>query len=276
MKEENDKFIDIEKVFKSKNPKLYKWLPGFILRFIKRLLHEDDINSFLARQKNSNAFEFSEGVIEEMGAKVESYGLENIPKNGRVVIVANHPLGGLDGMSLVPEIAKVRKDICFIVNDILLNLKNLEEIFVGVNKHGKNASSSLQQLDTIFSSEKAVFLFPAGLVSRKIDGKIQDLEWKKTFVTRARKYGSPIVPVYISGQNTPFFYNLSNWRKKLGIKANIEMILLPDQMYRQKGQTIKFIVGKPIMPEELALHPNDKKATQYIREKLYDLKNQIV
>ncbi|MDZ4758669.1 MAG: 1-acyl-sn-glycerol-3-phosphate acyltransferase [Bacteroidota bacterium] len=275
MEETEKKFIDIEKLFRSKNPTLLKWLPRFILRYVKRLLHEDQINDFMRRHKNSDAYEFSAGVPIEMGVTIESTGLENIPPTGRVVIIANHPLGGLDGMSLVPEIAKVRKDISFIVNDLLLNLTNLKEIFVGVNKHGRSATAQMQELDKIFGSEKAVFLFPAGLVSRKIDGKIQDLEWKKTFVTRARKYQSPIVPVYIYGQNRPFFYNLSLWRKRLGIKANIEMILLPDQMYKQKGQKIKFVVGKPITPEELAKHPNDKEAAKWIREQLYSLKSQI-
>lgn len=269
------KFIDIDYLFKSKNPSLHKWMPKFVIRLIKRILHEDQINDFMWRNRNADAFEFSTAVTKEMGVTIESSGLENIPKTGRVVLVANHPLGGLDGMSLVPEIAKVRKDISFIVNDLLLNLTNLQEIFVGVNKHGRNATSQMQELDKIFASDKAVFLFPAGLVSRKIDGKIQDLEWKKTFVTRARKYNSPVVPIYIYGQNRPFFYNLSLWRKRLGIKANIEMILLPDQMYKQKGHTIRFVVGKPISPEELASQPNDKKATQWIRERLYSLKDQI-
>ena len=173
-------------------------------------------------------------------------GIENIPLTGRFIIAANHPLGGMDGMALISEIGKHRRDIMFPVNDLLMNLPQLKPIFIPINKHGKN-TDNMKILEETFASDALMLYFPAGLCSRKQKGGIiKDLEWKKTFISRAKKYQRDIIPVYVDGKNTNFFYNLSSIRKKFGIKANIEMLYLVDEMYKQKDKTINIIIGKPI------------------------------
>jgi putative hemolysin len=161
----------------------------------------------------------------------------------------------------------------FIVNDLLMNLKNLNGLFIGVNKHGKNDLSVRAQIQNAFQSENAICIFPAGLVSRKIDGKIQDLEWKKTFVVYARQLNRMVVPIHIEGELTPFFYRVSKVRKWLGIKANIEMLWLSDELFKQRNKTIKITIGKPILGSEIAPDLNDFAAAQEIRKTVYSLKN---
>lgn len=266
------KFIDVEGVIESKNPKLLKRLPGFILRYLKRIIHEDEINAFLEEHKEKKNQEFCEAVIEYLNIKVEVKHLERIPKEGKIVIAMNHPFGGMDAMILINALEGHREDLKFIVNDILMNLENLREMFVGVNKVGKNRVSLRDQISGVFESDQAICIFPAGLVSRRQKGEIKDLDWKKTFVTYSRKYDRTIVPVYIDGRLSNFFYNLSNFRKKLGIKANIEMLYLSNELHKQKNKTMKFVVGEPISKELLHSDLSDFKLAQKIKHIVYELK----
>ncbi len=268
---ENKKFIDIDAIFKSKNPRLYRFLPGLLFSYLKRVTHQDEINSFIDRHGHKQEFEFVDAIVEEFGAKIGVEGIEHIPKTGGCVFASNHPLGGLDAMALVHVISRVRKDIRFVVNDILLQLKNLSGIFIGVNKHGKNSPDIYNSLDELYASGNGVLIFPAGLVSRKQNGQIVDLEWKKSFITNARKHGIPVVPVYIEGKNSEFFYNFSSFRKRVGIKANIEMLYLADEMYRQKNKTITVIFGKPIPASFFETEYPDKKWAQLVKEHVYKL-----
>lgn len=247
------KKIDIDAVFKSKNPQLHKLLPSFVLSYIKRIVHQDEINAFLERHANDYDFDFVNAIIKEFGVKTRVIGMENFPQTGGCIVASNHPLGALDAIAILNEAGKKRKDIKFLVNDILLNLENLKNLFTGVNVVGKTPMEALEQIEKVYSQDIAVFTFPAGLVSRKqfpngIFGKpvIEDLEWKKSFVSRAKRYNKNVIPVFIDGKNSNFFYSLSNWRKRLGIKANIEMLYLVDEMYRQHNKTITIIFGKEI------------------------------
>ncbi|MGZ3933086.1 MAG: 1-acyl-sn-glycerol-3-phosphate acyltransferase, partial [Bacteroidia bacterium] len=239
------KFIDIDKVLRDKAPGLRKSMPGFVFRWLKRKLHEDDINRIMNTIQDHYGLDYNSRGLEELGAKVQSLHPEYVPVTGGVIVAANHPLGGLDGMALIKAVGEIRPDVRFFVNDVLKNLKNYGEVFVGVNKVGSTSAKSLRVMEDIFISRDAVLFFPAGLVSRKIGGKIVDLEWKKSFVTQAIDHKRQIVPAFIEGENSKFFYNFANWRKRIGIKANIEMLFLPDEMFRQKGNTVKIHFGKP-------------------------------
>ncbi len=238
--------IDVEKIIKDKNPRLLKFLPSPILRYIKRVVHQDEFNDFIIQTKNDHNQKFVESAIKNFQVNVSSIGLENIPEHGGCIIASNHPLGGLDGIALMHEVEKRRKDIKALVNDILMSLKNLNQLLIPINKHGKNALESVRQIDQSFASDECIIVFPAGMVSRKQSGEIKDLEWKKSFITRAIKYKRNIVPVYIEAKNSNFFYNLALFRKKIGIKANIEMFYLVDEAYKQKGKDIKLTFGLPI------------------------------
>ncbi len=269
--QEEQKLIDIEKIIASKNPSLLKWIPSFVIRYLKYILHQEEINKFLIDNKDNYNQDFCIETMKLLNAEVIIKNINNIPKEGKIVLAMNHPLGGMDAMALVAALKGHREDLKFIVNDILLNLKNLNDIFLGVNKHGKNGLNLKQQLDQLFASDNCVCIFPAGLVSRKTDGKIQDLEWKKTFVTFSKSHERTIIPIHIEGQLSPFFYRLSNFRKKLGIKANIEMLYLSHEFFKLKGKKITITVGKPILSEELNAVKNDKKIANSIKEKVYAL-----
>jgi putative hemolysin len=238
-------FVDLERVIGGKSPRLLRIIPGFILRYLKRVIHQDRINDNLNRLKGVQGLEFIDEVLKEFGVKIVVEGLENVPRTGRGLIIANHPLGGLDGLALMKVVGSVRTDIVFPVNDLLMHIPNLRGLFIPVNKHGSNAAN-VKVFDDTFASDKLVLYFPAGLCSRKQGGRILDLEWKKGIVTRARRYHRDITPVHISGRNSNFFYNLANVRTTLGLKVNIEMLYLVDEMVKQKDKEITITFGRPI------------------------------
>ncbi|MFI5150179.1 MAG: 1-acyl-sn-glycerol-3-phosphate acyltransferase [Bacteroidia bacterium] len=240
-----DKFIDVEKVLEEKAPTLRKWLPRPVLSWLKRKLHESEINLILHELKDFYGLEFNARGLEKLGVNIQSVNPHYVPTSGAVIIAANHPLGGLDGMALIKAVGEIRPDVRFFVNDVLIKLKNYGTVFTGINKVGTTSAASLRTMENIFMSDEAILFFPAGLVSRKQNGAIQDLEWKKSFVTQAIDHQRMIAPVFIEGENSGFFYRFANFRKRIGIKANIEMLFLPDEMFRQKGHTVKIHFGKP-------------------------------
>ncbi len=237
--------VDVEKVIAGKNPALLKVLPGFIIRYLKRIIHQDEINAFMRREGKKTGLEFVGAIIDEFKPEIQVIGLENLESAKRAVVASNHPLGGLDGIVLMHVIGRARNKIQFPVNDILLYVKNLQPLFVPINKHGSNADN-IRILNETFQSEAVVCYFPFGLVSRKRKGIIRDLDWKKTFLSKAKAFERDIIPTHINGRNSAFFYNLSNFRKLLKIKANIEMLYLPDEFFKQKGKDITITFGKAI------------------------------
>jgi putative hemolysin len=266
---ENEKFIDVEKVLKDKAFKLYKWLPRFAINWLKKKLHEKEINETMRLLKNDRGLEFNRKGLDSLGAKVESTNQQLVPKTGSVIIAANHPLGGLDGLALIKSVGEVRPDVRFFVNDILKNFKNYDEIFVAVNKVGASSTSSLRTMEDVFKTDCAVLFFPAGLVSRKQNGLVRDLEWKKSFVTQAIDHKRMIQPVFIEGENSKFFYNFAMWRKRLGIKANIEMLFLPDEMFKARKDTIKIHYSKPFDSALLDKSKTDKQWSKLLYQYIY-------
>lgn len=266
---ENKKFIDVEKVLREKAYKLYKWLPRFAINWLKKKLHEDDINAAMLALKDDEGLEFNRKALDRLGAKVESMHTELVPKTGSIIIAANHPLGGLDGMALIKSVGEIRPDVRFFVNDILKNLKNYGEIFVAVNKVGASSTKSLRTMEEVFMTNCAVLFFPAGLVSRKQNGLVRDLKWKKSFVTQAIDHKRMIQPVFIEGENSKFFYNFANFRKKIGIKANIEMLFLPDEMFKARKETIRIHYSKPFDSAILTNKKSDREWSDLIYQYIY-------
>jgi len=240
-----ERTVHIENVFRAKNPRLAAMIPGFVYGYLRRKIHEKEVNAILYDNRHLEGLDVVRATLETIGPIVSSEGLENIPKGKRAIIASNHPLGGIDGLALMQETAKVRKDIVFPVNDILLFLPSLKSLFIPINKHGSN-NENIQIIHETFKSDKLVLYFPAGLVSRRQKGGIRDLEWKKTFISKAKQYQRDVIPVHIVARNSNFFYNLAHWRGKLGIKANIEMLYLADETFKQKGKKIHIIYGRPI------------------------------
>ncbi|MBE0663174.1 MAG: 1-acyl-sn-glycerol-3-phosphate acyltransferase [Bacteroidales bacterium] len=264
------RLIDIERVFAEKNPRLLKLMPGFIIRYLKRVIHQDKLNNALELYKGLQGLDFIEKILEELGVKITVEGLKNLTVDGRYIIIANHPLGGLDGMALMKVVGSVRKDILFPVNDLLMYLPNLKPLFIPLNKHGRNVDN-IRLFDEAFASDAAILYFPAGLCSRKLKGNIIDLEWKKTFIAKAKKFKRDIVPVHIKGSNSNFFYNLARWRVKLGLKTNIEMLYLVDEMFKQKDKEILLKFGKPVPYQFFDGSKRDNEWAAYMKEHVYSL-----
>ena len=267
------KLIDLDYVVKKRSPIFYKWMPAFLMRYLKKIVHQEEINAHMLKHKDKKDVEFCKASITDFNIHVVSKGLENIPKEGGFLFVGNHPLGGFDALAIAQEVHEVRPDIKFIVNDLLMNIGNLSTMFHGVNKHGTTARDSIRKVTELFESDYAVFVFPAGLVSRKKKGVVRDLEWKKTFVSQAIRNKKMVVPVYTDGELSNFFYRLANLREFLGIKMNIEMLYLSNESYKQRGKTISITFGKPIPYETFDNSKTNSQWANWVKEKVYLLKD---
>jgi 1-acyl-sn-glycerol-3-phosphate acyltransferase len=263
--------VDVREAFYNRNPRVARLIPGFVYWYIKRIVHQNEMNEFLKVHGKKTGIEFINAVIEDFRVKITVEGEYNIPKEGRFQFVANHPLGGFDGMILMHIISRYFKNIKFLVNDILMNILNIEELFVPVNTFGRQSVEYARRIDSEYASNAQILNFPAGICSRKIKGRIIDLEWKKSFISKSIQHKRDIVPVYFGGRNSNFFYNLSNIRKALGIKTNIELFFLADEMYRQKNKTVFVKFGKPISFKSLSKDKSHKEWAKRIKDKVYAL-----
>lgn len=263
-------FLNIQRVFYAKSPSLAKIIPKFVYNYLKRIIHQSELNEIIYNNKDKFGFDLIDSLLEEFQTKIVVKSLENVPSTGRYIIASNHPLGGLDGLALMSVVGKIRKDIVFPVNDLLMNLPNIKELFIPINKHGSNAEN-VKIINDTFASDVMILYFPAGLVSRKQSGKIIDLEWKKTFLTKAKRFKRDIIPTFIDGRNSNFFYNLANLRKFLGMKANIEMLYLSDEIFKQKNKTINIVFGKPIPYSKFDKTNTDQKWAEIIKQEVYSL-----
>ena len=265
--------IYIEQLFRSKNPGVAKMIPGFIYSYLKKVIHQDDINDFITRYGDRKGLDFSDAILEYLHVSYQVIGEANLPSpDGRYIFVSNHPLGGPDGIILISFLGTHYPELKFPVNDLLLNLKNRNNIFLPVNKHGAQAKDAVSALEDAYASDCQMIMFPAGLVSRKQQGIIQDLEWQKSFVSKAIQHRRDIVPIFIDGRNSNFFYNLANFRKKIGLKANIEMLYLPDETFKQRNRTFTLYIGQPIEWESLDKSKKPIEWAQEIKRKVYLLK----
>jgi 1-acyl-sn-glycerol-3-phosphate acyltransferase len=240
--------LNLVKVIANKNPALLSLIPDFFIRYLKCVIHEDEMNRDLWRNRDQMGLDFIKAVLDMFRVRIDARGTENISEAGRCIIVANHPLGGLDGMALIHVVGQIRPDVIVPVNDILMNIPNLRMLFTPINKHGSNLSN-LRMYDAVYASDRTIIHFPAGLCSRRKGGRIRDLKWQKSFIAKARKHKRNIVPVFIGGQNSSFFYTLANLRRWFSIKANIEMLYLVDEMYKQRDKVLPIVVGRPIAHE---------------------------
>ena len=267
--------VDVEKVIRGKSPRLADRLPRFVINFIKRLIHQDEINRLLSDNRDYNGVELATRILHDLDVTYNVHYSGSRPDpSGRYIFVSNHPLGGLDGMILISYIGSHFKDVRFIVNDLLMYIRPLAPVFVPVNKYGKMRHDNTRLFQDTFNSDAQILYFPAGLCSRLIDGKVSDLDWKKTFVTKAIESRRDIVPMFFSGENSGFFYRLAGLRKKLGIKVNIETFLLPDEMFRKKGSSFDLYIGDPIPYTSLTGEHSHKEWCDIIRQKSYAARNQ--
>jgi len=243
----NFKPVILKDLLMGKNPKVGRWIPGFVYRFLSRMLRIDFMNDpILYNHGYKKDVDFARASIEAFNVTLEVKGKESLPREGRYIFVSNHPLGGFDGMMIISELSKNYAHLKVLVNDILTNVKNMDGIFVPINKHGAQAMDNVRRINAIFESDKQVMSFPAGLVSRRKKGVIRDVDWQKSIISKAKQSKRDLIPMHVSGRCSNFFYNLANLRKFLGIKTNIEMFFLPNESYKHRNKHFVITFGKTI------------------------------
>ena len=268
--------IDIGAVLAEKAPRLARWVPGFVLRWLRRTIHEPEINYILEHYWNLPPQEFIRACFREWQVTYSVEGLEKLDPKGRYLFASNHPFGGMDGMMLADKLIDRFGDARVVVNDLLMHLEPLRPLWIPVNKHGSQCGEYLRRFDEAFASDCPILTFPAGLCSRRRQGVVSDLPWRSNFVKRAAASGRRIVPVFVEGELSDFFYRLSNFRTKIGIRFNIEMLYLPDEMFSQKGKHFRILVGDPIPVAELQRYGGLRDQAEFVRKKAYFLENMLL
>jgi len=271
MTERQPQVLDIEQVIKSKAGKNAKFIPQFLINWFKGFMHLDYINGYL--KEGYVGVDFCENCLSYLGVELEVEGYENLPDDGRCyTFVSNHPLGAIDGVTLGAVLGRhYDGKVKYLMNDLLMNLKGMAPLGIPVNKLGGQVRNLPRLIDEAFRSDNQMLIFPAGLCSRKIDGKIQDIPWGKAFITKSRQTGRDIVPIHFEGENSKRFYRVATWQKRLGLKFNFAMMLLPDEMYRSAGRKYKVTIGKPISISSLDSSKHDSEWAAQIRDSVYRL-----
>src|SRR5690554_312887 len=266
--------IDIERILRDKVPKHYNKIPRFFINWLKRTLHQEDINGILERNQGLEGVDFMRALVDkEFKVTLVPKGEENIPPSGQFVFASNHPLGGLDGICLSALLGeKYDGKIKYLVNDVLYYIDPLKPIFVPINKYGAQAKASAKAINEAYASDNQIITFPAGLCSRKTDGKITDLEWMKNFIIKAVEFQRDVIPVHFDGKNSTFFYNLANTRKASGIKFNAELIYLPREMFKNKGETFTITFGEPIPWQKFDKSKTPSEWALFVKNRVYALK----
>lgn len=274
MADDNLFLIDIDRILQEKAPKQAKYVPRFVVAYLKRIVHQEELNGFLREAKDKTGVDFLEACLDFLDARLVVRGEENLPPAGRpCTFVSNHPLGGQDGVALGYVLGKhYDGKVKYMVNDLLMNLHGLAPLCIPINKTGKQAKDFPKMVEAGFASDDQLIMFPAGLCSRRRGGVIRDLEWKKTFVVKSVQTGRDVVPIHFDGRNSNFFYNLANVCKALGIKFNIAMLYLADEMLKNRHKTFTITIGKPIPWQTFDKSKTPLQWAQHVKDIVYGLK----
>ena len=264
--------IDIDKVLREKAPKYYKYIPKFVVSYLKRIVHQEELNVFLRESKDKVGVDFLKACLEFLDANIVVKGEENLPTEGLYTFVSNHPLGGQDGVALGYVLGSFYKGkVKYMVNDLLMNLQGLAPLCIPINKTGKQAKDFPRMVEAGFASNDQLIMFPAGLCSRRQNGVIRDLDWKKTFIVKSVQAQRDVVPIHFEGRNSNFFYNLANVCKFLGIKINIAMLYLADEMLKNRHKTFTVTIGKPISWQTFDKSKTPAEWPAYVKDIVYKL-----
>ena len=267
--------IDIDEIVRGKAGAKARFVPRFVLSWLKRIIHQDEVNEFILGEGDKQGMPWLDDCMEYLGTTLNVKGLENLPEDsdGRLfTFVSNHPLGGPDGVAL-GHLLGHRYDgrIKYLVNDLLMNLHGLAPFFVPINKTGKQSRDFPRLVEAAFGSPNHIIMFPAGLCSRRINGQIHDLPWQKTFITKSVETRRDIVPIRFNGRNSDFFYRIANVGKRLGLKFNIAMLYLVDELYKNRGKTFDVTIGKPIPYSTFDKSRKPQEWAAYVEDIVYKL-----
>ncbi len=275
MLETTERTIDLDRIIREKMGTKARYVPSVAVRWLKHIIHQDEVNRFLWESRDKKGTEWLEECTRYLDMTLDIEGLENLPdkNDGRLyTFVSNHPLGGVDGVALGAIIGRHYDGrFRYLVNDLLMNLPGLAPLCIPINKTGKQSRSFPEMVEAGFSGDNHILMFPAGICSRKIDGQIHDLPWKKTFITKSVETKRDIVPIHFSGRNSDFFYGLANVCKALHIKFNIAMLFLVDEMYKNVHKSFRVAIGKPIPWQTFDKSKTAMEWAKYVQDMVYRL-----
>lgn len=270
-----EKTIDINDILKSKMGSKAKYVPAPLVKWLKHIVHQDEVNKYLWDSRHLTGVEWLEDCMRYLDMTLEIVGKENLPDkdDGKLyTFVSNHPLGGEDGVALGAVIGRHYDGrFRYLVNDLLMNLPGLAPLCIPINKTGSQSRSFPAMVEAGFRSDNHMLMFPAGLCSRRINGEIRDLPWKKTFITKSVETHRDVVPIHFGGRNSDFFYTLANVCKALGIKFNIAMLFLVDEMYKNVHKSFRIAIGKPIPWQTFDKSRTPAQWAQYVQDEVYKL-----
>ena len=268
--------IDIDEILRTKAGPKAKRIPRFIVAWLKRRLHQDQVNDFLRIIGDKEGVPWLKGCLDFLDTKLEVKGLENLPSDAdgrRFTFVSNHPLGGQDGVAL-GYVLGTHYDgrIKYLVNDLLMFLPGLAPLCIPINKTGKQSRQFPAMVEAGFSGDDHILMFPAGLCSRRRHGVIRDLPWNKTFITKSVQHQRDVVPIYFSGRNSNKFYTIANICKMLGLKFNLAMLYLVDELFKNQHKTFEVHIGRPIPWQTFDRSRTATQWAAYVQDIVYQLK----
>ena len=275
MNEITEKTIDVRAILKGKMGAKAKYVPAPVVKWLEHILHQDEVNDFLWRHRDVTGVEWLEACVDYLGMKLDIVGADNLPDKGDgrlYTFVSNHPLGGVDGVAIGAIIGR-RYDgrFRYLVNDLLMNLPGLAPLCIPINKTGHQSRNFPAMVEAGFHGDNHIVMFPAGICSRRISGEIHDLPWKKTFITKSVETRRDVVPIHFGGRNSDFFYNLANACKRLGVKFNVAMLFLADEMYKNRDKEFRVAIGKPIPWQTFDKSKTPAQWAQYVQDAVYKL-----
>jgi len=265
------KHIDLAASIKESDSDFLKKLPVFVVRLLEKIIKQDELNYLIEKYKDLEGADFHRAIIKEFNIKLEADGLENLPENGKCFFLSNHPFGIADGLILTKTVIEKYGTFKAIGNESFRFVPNLRPYIALVNPYGMSSKSYVSVLEKVYQSDVAITHFPAGIVSRRYDGKVQDQSWQKSFITRSISCQRNIVPFYFHGQNSRLFYGINLARRAFGIKTNIELALLPRELFLKKNKTIRFTIGKPIPWQKFDSSHTHVQWAQKVRDHVYKM-----
>lgn len=269
-----EKTIDIDSILKGKMGAKAKFVPRFLVNWLIRIAHQDEVNAFLWDNRDKVGVEWLEACVKYLDMTLEVEGKENLPApddKRLYTFVSNHPLGGEDGVALGAIIGRhYNGRFRYLVNDLLMNLPGLAPLCIPINKTGHQGRNFPAMVKAGFESNNHMLMFPAGLCSRRHNGIIRDIPWSKTFVSKSVEYQRDIVPIHFSGQNSNFFYRLANFSDKC-LPFNLAMLFLVDEMYKNVHKTFRVTIGKPIPWQTFDKQKTPMEWAQFVKDKVYTL-----
>ncbi|MFC2774142.1 MAG: glycerol acyltransferase [Segatella oris] len=274
MNESIEKTIDIEKILRDKMGKKARYVPRFVISWLKKIIHEDEVNRFLWENRKLEGTEWLTACVQYLDMTLDIVGAENLPDkhDGKLyTFVSNHPLGGQDGVSLGSIIGQhYDGKFRYLVNDLLLNLPGLKPVSIGINKTGRQSRDFPRMVEAGFNSDNHLLMFPAGLNSRKLNGEIHDLPWKKTFITKSVETHRDVVPIHFSGRNSKRFYRIAKFSDRW-LPFNLAMLFLVDEMYRNVGKTFRITIGEPIPWQTFNKTKSPMEWAKFVEDRVYGL-----